>query len=303
MPGAHDTGITQVTGATSKQAIFTGWTATGLDASDDITVTQETSVVSSSHSTSAAKIVVADATGYPRLHYGFSSTGATLPFYAACIGNKLVFSADVKLASGVANACTLFIEDDGGVSYSAAKANDTNWERLIVSRTIAASTFVIMGFQFEAAATVYLDNCRAKAIATGETVTSLPYKWRPPITLYDKGSFTTSPIIDWSAGSATTQETGDGSTDFSTDYNINTNRPAWANRIGVKLTANTAAGYFYGYPYGITAYFGAMAITNGSAPTASFGTIPIGKNGQVEFFRTGSTMDCYVYGSGWIGEV
>lgn len=299
--GTHTTAITRINAAsTTRNLTLPGWQWVSGTGSPDATVTQDTAT----HNSRAACKVAIDAVGTsnPRLRQIWNATHWLEALVYDVRSKYLTFAVDVKLSAGTANACRAFIATDGTggtTTYSSYKANDTNWERLLVSVQIPAdATSVEFGLYFESdSPDYYVDNCMAAASAAA--LTALAWQPRLPVTIASQGDNFIDAVnqLQWTNATGTTIATGDGGAD--TDYSVQANRPHWANRCECSINIYSAGATDYG---GVKPSGATWLYLVGYLKNIAHGSVPIGADGQLQIYRSATADDLYVNFKNWVGE-
>ena len=222
-------------------------------------------------------------------------------------GNIVPFAMDL-CPSHASVSVRLFIYDDvTGFSYGTAVTGTTSWTRSVMSATInAAAVTVRFGVEITAinAANDTVHTDRGMVVTATATLTTLPWVPRAPTELHQEQDSSTNYAANTSVAGDEDYQSDSGN--LTTAYDINANRPAWANvvLVGVWAIATAAPGIGTAVTVRPTGY--TNTVLNSYAPSTAFyniseGLCSIGQDGQVNCRVTTANVSAYWYFPRWIG--
>lgn len=288
--GTHTAAITtHGVASTVKNTQFPGWQGVTPAGSPSMSVTASTTIgPSGAQSCKVSSVTLGSGSAALCLEQRWNATHYIEFMAAACRGLYLTFALHVKLVNQAANACRIGISVDGGsnYTYSSYKANDTSWERLLVSVAVGASaTDVRFRISMEAGSTIeyYFDNGMVSTSAIA--LTALPFVPRLPVRIKsEKYAFDdTADLI--SGGGVPDMTACDSGGVFGTALSLNSVRPHWANEIEFCTTmyfVNSTQKYMKIAPNGSSnRYYFEETLLGAGAYHAGFGICTIGQDGLV----------------------
>lgn len=318
--GTHTAALKQHTGAgVVKNTQYKAWQVkTASGGAPDLTIDEETATIGGQSLKSCRVKVdnIGSGTmsrlrqiwGGSNAEWGSIDQGPVAKFAAACRSKKLSWSADVKLGTAAASAVRLYISTDGTggtTTYSSYHGNNTDWERLFVTVPVPSdATYVLIGFEFAVAyATcgyVYLDN--GQTAITEATLTELAYRPRLPVNIIGPYREVSGAYFADNSMDTSVHVSGDGAA--STDFNHNTNRPAWADSVnmGMYVSSNAGGHYVQFKPSGITTT-GVLPYTPAaSIPARIDSMMPLGVDGEIQFQANNANCIFNAYLLNWVGK-
>lgn len=307
LPGTHTAAIkTHAVAGTTKNTQFPGWQGVTPAGTPSMTIDASTATFNApgKQSMKVSAVTLGTASAALFVEQRWNATHFLDNFAAMCAGLIVTAACDIKLVNPVASAFRIGISVDGGsnYTYSPYKANDTNWERLIVSLAGgSAPTDVRFRLSFEAGSTIeyYVDNIMVVVAPTAlETLTFVP---RNPISLSQQIDISTG--VDHTAGSTAYIVTG--SAGFSaSDYNINNSRPHWAGAATflAECSRNSTDAQTNIRTNGYTnSTLSAGNFTTNTVWDFNSGDVDIGIDGQVEVQVSGSGARGIAIVKRWVG--
>ena len=316
IPGTHTEAMTKLsTGSAVRNIQFPGWQVVACSEAGvplNIQVSNDTAVLSPSGSGRSLQLaILASGAGTVKLRQVLGSTVAgvnqdTLREVEKLRGRYLNIACDAKMQNADVDTHRLYIYTNGTggtTTYGSYNAVDTNWQRMTVAAHIPAdATEIHFGWEIASGPEIYwFDNMMAKAADRTVSASALAFQPAQRQNIVggnlDGGS--------WQFLSST--GIGDyrvlTSAGWSTMFDINANRPAWANAIDVLVMIyGTGAGQtFYIKPNGATNVYNQLTTYVAGQYITGLFRIPLGADAQLSVYLP---VNAVMYGKvvRWIGE-
>jgi len=293
--GTHTTTIQRNNVASSsKNHEVVGWRSTVGPGSPNILVSGDSTTVPGGAGMSLKVSVISVGSSDPIVEIpyvkGESSTIDSMLF--GTLGLTLTFSAEVKMSIVASNAVRLFITSNGtggGTTSSLDHEANTNWERLIVSRSIPLdATQFSIGMEMSGSGVDYFLS-RPMAVPTDSALRRLSFVARPSMTAFGNVG-TNNSTADFNTV-ATVRTVSTNGAAHTTPWDVNAGRKPWetAFMATCRITGNVGdVNNAVVAPNGSGAWD--LRITRAGATAGwNFGVVRIGADGQFEAMSSNSS--------------
>lgn len=320
LPGSHTTAITNLTGSVgvTKNNQFPGWKNfidAAAAAADSVTVSQQAAISAGSSKYCIRVAATNFATGPFGIRQYWAATEYLTELVSACLGKRIYVFADLKNSHANVNS-RLKVSSDGTGTPSDYEdvTGDTTLHRVGVTIDVPtdATVLYIDGLITAVNANgdyVEIDNVQIAIVDTTVTLTELPYQPRPPVVLESSILDDDGAVISWSTPSNTSwHQSAESPQEFDTDYNFNTNRPAWANKFTGMMAVGNASTLTNGY--GICRYNGSSSnlgelfqyVLVVGKYIQSHLLCALGADAQIQLQVGATTTEIYIYLTKWEGD-